>query len=155
MTRKTTNTENNLNRSITDIYRCYANLSDLSIDDYSASKALSYDSDLEREYAKVNQPSPEEPVGVDNLQLVKYEESAKSTSKSPCTSLFESEKPSKDVTKFSQSVSITYRSPNQQCWLYQLLGTGFVLFFKGRRVSYKVQYFVIPSYVTNIFYWGV
>lgn len=111
----------------------YASLSDLSIDDYSASKALSYDSDLDREYAIVNQPSPDEPnanhkIEVPTRDEVKDENKADysisdgEVTKSSGTSLFESEKPSETANKLSKSFSITYRSPNQQLKLYQLLG---------------------------------
>lgn len=98
------------------------------MEDYSASKHLSYDSELEREYAKVNRTTPT--ANINNAETVK-------SSKSRCTSLFESERREaaattitssrsrlydETLTKFSQSVSITYRTPNPNLTLYQLLG---------------------------------
>ena len=124
----------------------YPSLSDLSLDDYSASKPLSYDSDLEREYAMVNRPSsPEHRLHHEHArtsarcdeQLVDDEADEFSvtpqdeeTAKSRCTSLFESEKPSSDaINKFSKSFSIAYSKspkPGKRLSLYQLLGNFFV-----------------------------
>ena len=111
----------------------YPSLSDLSIDDYSASKPLSYDSDLDREYAMVNRTSPEEHSYSSHcchdFEVMKCETDysvGEETIKSCCTSLFESDnKPTNRRTplnKFSRSFSISYRSPNQNLSLHQLLG---------------------------------
>lgn len=121
------------------------------MEDYSASKHLSYDSELEREYAKVNRTTPT--ANINNAETVK-------SSKSRCTSLFESERREaaattitssrlydETLTKFSQSVSITYRTPNPNLTLYQLLGilTQLYVYLDKDKLLYLRHFFPLKG----------
>lgn len=84
---------------------------------------MSYDSEVEKELALVKQPSP-----VHNFSyIVDYDDYEVAPGDKSClTSLFETDlnKPaSLDISKFGESLSITYRTPNNnRSSLYQLLG---------------------------------